>query len=117
MSNSITDQGIRIIVEYGFFANNTEYHSFVVGVLCGILCIFIYSLDKKIAAFTLSGCTFIGLGVFPEINFVYVIEEKSWYFLAGLTIQFGTSYLLIHLAKWSNVFGIIRSLGQIMERD
>lgn len=113
MSNSITDQVLRIVVEYGFFANNTEYHSFIIGVLCGILCIFIYSIDEKIAAFTLSGCTFIGLGVLPGVNFVYVIEEKSWYFLAGLVLQFGTSYLLIYLVEWCRIFGSIRFTERI----
>lgn len=98
MKSTVTDSVFHAVVQYGIL-DYAEYHSLLLGFLCGLLCFFVKLLDERVAAVALAFCMIAGLGFLPSVELTYVVNEKPWYYLTGLTVQFGASYLFIAFAQ------------------
>lgn len=111
MKETVTDEAFHAVVQYGLL-DYVEYHSLLLGMLCGLLCIFVRFLDERVAAVALSICMLAGLGFLPTVEVTYVVNEKPWYYLGGLTTQFGLSYLLLLLVKKYDVARFVQYLKE-----
>ena len=109
MKETVTDEAFHAVVQYGL-VDYVEYHALLMGMLCGLICVFISFLNKRIAAVALSVCMIGGLGFLPTVEATYVINEKPWYYLGGLTAQFGLSYLILLVMRKYDIVGFVQDL-------
>ena len=105
MKPTVTDSIFYAVVQYGIL-NFAEYHALILGILCGLICFFIKSLDERIAAMSLAFCTIVGL--IQPVDLTYVVDKKPWYYLTGLIIPLGLSYLFIFFTRnFNRIYGIV----------